>query len=324
MNFWKQLPNATKIYLVILAYLVFLLCGLVIFHQVRGPEGFSLSKLIPGRSKALALTQTAQTTLVQPSPTIPPGAAWLRSKTNAQVFEGPGGEYPSIAWLENDQIAEIVGVSEDQKWWAIQLPYFSQGKGWVSAEQVEVNNIANVPVLGANGESLAAGPTPASIPKVKAVTNINIRAGPDLRYQKLGTLEAEQSADIVGVSADQYWYLIKVPGTSNVQGWVSKDYVTTQDADNVPIIGAESNTQTTLAPGSAYLIAKATLNVRGGPDITFGVVGQLTQGQMAEIIGKTEDGIWLAIRMNGTDNSQGWVAAAYVEAQNLENVPVLK
>jgi len=324
MNFWKQLPNPTKIYLVIFLYLVFLLLGLVILRQGKGESGgFSIINLLPNQdSKKTTLTP------IETSPpstaTLSQNAAWLRSRTNVQIFEGPGEQYPRIAWLENDQISEIIGVSEDRRWWVIPMPYFESGKGWVSAEQVEVNNIARVPIVNPQGQDISMTPTPVNLARARAVANINIRRGPDLRFEKIDTLQIEQTAEILGKSPDGFWYLIKVPATTNVQGWVSKDYVVTENADNVPIITSDSGSQSTMAPGSPYLLAKVTVNVRSGPDTTFALVGQLNAGQMAEIVGKNADASWWAITLPGSENTQGWVAAAFVDAKNTGNVPTIK
>jgi uncharacterized protein YraI len=189
---------------------------------------------------------------------------------------------------------------------------------------VEVNNTADVPVVGSGENPIAGGATPENLPMVKAIANVNVRSGPDLRYQKIATLEIDANAEIVGVSADNFWWLIKVPGTENLQGWISSDYVIAQNADDVPVVGTQTGFQATLGPGSAFLTAAATVNVRAGPDVTFAVVGQLNPGELAEIVGKTEDGIWWAINFPGVADNQGWVAAAYVEAQNTQNVPVIK
>jgi len=325
MNFWKQVPNATKIYLVILIYLLFLLSGLVILRQSRDTEGTSwLSRLLSRKEDPNMVSSMPNAETIQPTPTYPADKAWLRARTNTRIYEGPGAEYPEIAWLENDQTSEIVGVSPDGAWWAISLQYFSRGLGWVSNQEVEVNNSLNTPVLGPDGALAVTQTAPASLAKARAIANINIRSGPDLKYKKIGTLEIDQSATIIGVSTDRFWWLIKVPGSENVQGWVARDYVIVQNAEDVPIVGSESSFVSTLSPSSPYLIAKAPLNVRAGPDVTFALIGQLNQGQLAEIIGKTEDGIWWAIRYPGGENDQGWVAAAYSEAQNAEDVPVIK
>ncbi len=323
MNFWKQIPNATRIYLVILIYLVFLLCGLIFLRQSRDSSGeFFVSKILMRFDKGSSATSTFEAFASLPTQTYSPQTAWLRARTNVQIYQGPGSEYPSVAWLESDQTSEIIGVSENEQWWAIKLPYLSEGRGWVSAEQVEPHNVENVEILENAGESPIATTT-INLAKAKAISNINIRSGPDLKYRKIGTLEIDQSAVILAELADGYWWLIKVPGTENLQGWISKDYAVAQNADNIPIIDGQANSQTTLTSGSPFLTANATVNIRSGPDITSTIIGTINQGQVAEIVGRTSDGIWWAISFSAAENQRGWVAAAYVKAENAENVPVI-
>jgi len=326
MNYWKQLPGATKIYLVVFVYLALVLLGLVVFRELRaGSNGLRLGRSAE-HTETLAGTPGPDGTLaaVEATRTLRPGAAWLRARTNVQVYDGPGEEYPSLAWLEDDQTAEVVGTNEERTWWVIELQYFSSGRGWVSGELVEISDSANVPIV-ADNYTLEANGTPASLTaSAKAIANINIRSGPDLKYQKIGTLELGQTAEILGTSGDHYWFLIKIPGKENEQGWVSRDYVIAQNADDIPVVGANTTFQATIAPGTPSLTAQATVNVRAGPSVTFAVIGQLQQGESAEIVGKTEDGIWLAIRFSGAENQRAWVAAAYVQARNVEKAPVLK
>ncbi len=200
---------------------------------------------------------------------------------------------------------------------------FATGMGWVLKSEVEFNRTEFVQVITPELAIQPFATTSDQIPTGKAIANINIRSGPDLKYQKIGTLEIDKSAEIIGMSADEFWYLIKIPGTENLQGWVSRDYVIVQHADKVSIVGENNNFESTLSPSSAYLLAKATLNVRNGPDITFAVIGQLESGELAEILGKTSDGLWWAIQFPGAADEQGWVASAYADAKNVENVPVI-
>jgi uncharacterized protein YraI len=326
MNIWKQLPNATKIYLVLLVYLVVLLCGLIVFRQTKNSsEVFSLKGIFSRENQVASLTQTIETgPQVTTTLQFSENAAWLRAKTNVQIFDGPGEGFTGIAWLEDDQTAAVVGVNEDKTWWVVEVPYFAEGRGWVPNELVEVNNGENVPIVGADMGKPVGSSEAEDFPIAKAIANINIRSGPDLRYQKIGTLEIDQTAKILGASADNYWFLIVVPGTDDIQGWISRDYVIAQNEDKIPVVGSDPGFQSTLQPGSAFLTSTATVNVRAGPSLTFAVIGQLNEGQIAEIVGKTEDGIWWAIKFPGADNQRGWVAAAYVNAQNTADVPVIK
>ena len=53
-----------------------------------------------------------------------------------------------------------------------------------------------------------------------------------------------------------------------------------------------------------------TVNVRSGPGIDFLVVGQLTVGEAAPVIGRTNDSDWLMLDLAGTTV---WVYAAFVD-----------
>jgi uncharacterized protein YraI len=77
-------------------------------------------------------------------------------------------------------------------------------------------------------------------------------------------------------------------------------------------------------PGKPFLTAVWNVNIRAGPGTEYAVVGTLNQGASAEIVGISADGLWWAILYDGTQNGRGWVAAAYVQANNTANVPVLK
>ncbi len=175
-----------------------------------------------------------------PTATFVPGSAILQATENTPVLEGPGDQYPVIAFLENNQSARIIGVSQDKRWWAIDLPYFANGRGWVSANKVKVENANNVQVITLETETPAGEVTPGSGASVMAIANVNVRSGPDTRYMKIGNISKGQTVDVVGVSEDQYWWLVKLPGTKNVQGWISRDYVVASHTDNVPVIGSQS------------------------------------------------------------------------------------
>jgi uncharacterized protein YraI len=325
MSFWKQVPTATKIYLAVLVYLILLLIGLVIVRVTNGSiQESSLWKLLAHRQNNRQTTLTPPLPVFAPTATFPPGTAILHAMGNTQVMEGPGDQYAVLALLENDQAARIIGISQDKKWWVIDLPYFANKRGWVSVDKVKAENAANVQVVTQETAMPAELVTPGSEATVLAIANVNVRSGPDIKYMKIGNIKKGQSADVVGVSEDQFWWLVRLPDTKNVQGWISRDYVVARNTANVPVIGSQAGAEQTLSPGTPYLVAVMSVNVRTGPDITFAVVGQLNQGQLAEITGVTRDGLWWAIKYPAAEGSQGWVAAAYVKTENTGNVPVIK
>ena len=52
------------------------------------------------------------------------------------------------------------------------------------------------------------------------------------------------------------------------------------------------------------------LNLRGGPDTTFGIRAKLMSGEKLNLLGRNEKGTWLAV--STLDGATGWVATEYV------------
>lgn len=74
---------------------------------------------------------------------------------------------------------------------------------------------------------------------------------------------------------------------------------------------------------SGRVTAPLGVNIRVGPGTQFPIVGIAPQGAEGEIIGRSVDGLWWAVSVPSAPNSLGWVAAAYVEATNVDAVPVM-
>jgi len=326
----SRIPLVTKIYLVTLGCLGAVLLILVLLRAADVTFDLNdVRAMFPGRETdaAAQLTTTPQQTQTI-QPTYPPNVPWLKAVTNAPIYDIPGGASQPAAILVNGETAPILGASADRQWWAIPVPYFVNGRGWVAAGQVAVENGDQAPVLDAETAGGNQTLPTEQIPVAQAVANVNVRSGPDLSFDKIGMLNTDQEAEIVGISQDGMWWVINLPGDQGKTGWVAKDYIVARNEDNVPVMSLESAAKggavASPQPGKASLTAAWTVNIRSGPGKEYAVVGTLQQNQTAEIVGVSEDTIWWAIRFNNGDNDTGWVAAAYVEAQNTQNVPVLK
>lgn len=326
----SQIPMVTKIYLMILGYLGVLLIILVLLRSAGKSLAWeNIQALLPGGGTDVVGEQTGTP---QPSqivePTYPPDVPWLRAVTNASIYDAPGGTTQPVAMLVSGQTARVVGASADRQWWAISMPYFDKGQGWVAAGQVSVQNPDQAPVVGAEGAANSAPVPTEQMPVALAVANVNVRSGPDMRFDKIGLLENGKEAEITGISPDGLWWAIRLPGDEKRIGWVAKDYIIARNDDNIQVMSLESAAEggavSSPQPGRAFLTAAWTVNIRAGPGKQYAIVGTLQQGQTAEIVGMSEDTIWWAIRFESAEGETGWVAAAYAEAENTQNVPVLK
>jgi PKD repeat protein/uncharacterized protein YraI len=86
--------------------------------------------------------------------------------------------------------------------------------------------------------------------------NVNIHSGPGSQYPIIGILAQGQSAEVVGVSPDRAWWAIKYPppgpspteGAIDGQGWVEAQFVTAENAQNVPVVQPPPAPTPTAAP----------------------------------------------------------------------------
>ncbi len=89
------------------------------------------------------------------------------------------------------------------------------------------------------------------------------------------------------------------------------------DAPAVELAAAEDDVPT------GRVVPEAGVNVRTGPGTAYDVWGVAAQDTIGEIIGVSEDGEWWVANVPDAPAGQGWVAAAYVEATNADDVPVI-
>lgn len=90
--------------------------------------------------------------IVLPAPEEGEASGTITAPDGVFVRTGPGTEYPDIGAVAFGVTGEIVGVSEDGEWWAINVPVTPEspdGIGWISAQFVDAVNTENVPVITA-------------------------------------------------------------------------------------------------------------------------------------------------------------------------------
>ena len=77
--------------------------------------------------------------------------------------------------------------------------------------------------------------------------------------------------------------------------------------------------------GTPTATALEPINVRTGPGKEYESLGVASIGEIAEIIGKSEDGKYWVVKLSTeiSPDGRGWVLATYVKAENAENVPVI-
>jgi uncharacterized protein YraI len=75
---------------------------------------------------------------------------------------------------------------------------------------------------------------------VEALDAINVRSGPGMDYPSYGVAPKGMRLEVTGKSEDGGWWVVKIP-TQYVaagEGWVSDDYVKTENTGDVPLVPA--------------------------------------------------------------------------------------
>ena len=157
----------------------------------------------------------------------------------------------------------------------------------------------------------------ASLPTEVAVQPgvvINVRSGPSTEYRVIGSLGAGVFAPVLGKSLDDQWWHIRYYGKL---GWVSAEYAQPVGAPEDVVAEAGAITVPEVSVGRGDLV-----NVRSGPGTGYDILGRLSGGQRAGIIGKSDNDEWWQIRYGG---QPAWVSARYVRAiGDVRTVPTVQ
>jgi uncharacterized protein YraI len=164
-----------------------------------------------------------------------------------------------------------------------------------------------------------------------AVANFNtfIYSGPGENYAVYGAFLGGRTALVIGKSEDGGWWAVSVPLAQGGAGWVDTNWVTVTNAGNVPVLPTPPLPPVAglPAPGPDDPQVRTIVNtaVRSGPGDDYPAYGIAPAGRSAQVLGKSQDSQWWVIRIDPAlvGAGYGWIAAAYVMAENTSGVPVV-
>lgn len=184
-----------------------------------------------------------------------------------------------------------------------------------------ISTATQTPVLSETATPLSAQPTPPQVNPVEGVTStqINVRAEPSTAGNVLGIIPANTKVEITGKDPGENWWQINYPQGVDGKGWVTAQYITTTAEPEVPVIGGDK-----MDPNHGNVaIIQQQINVRSGPGTDFNSLGTLNPQDVVSLTGKDSNGAWLQIDFSAGPEGKGWVNAAFVQAQGVENLPIL-
>lgn len=182
------------------------------------------------------------------------------------------------------------------------------------------------------GESQAAvNPLTAS---VTALT-LNVRQGPGTTFAIIGRLTRGTEVTVSGRSADSAWlYICCVPETQ-VNGWISAQFVTpnytVEQLDALPVDdgttligGIGGSASITSSTTITAVVSVPALNARAAPSTDAAILGRFTSGAQLTVLGRNSAGDWWLVccAPNGAGNV--WVASSFVQSNaSAEQMAVL-
>lgn len=170
----------------------------------------------------------------------------------------------------------------------------------------------------APSQTLTPTPQQENRPLVAGITTtqLNVRDKPSAAGKPLGMIGVFSKVQIVGKASGGGWYQILYAEAEGGKGWVRAEYVQVQAGDALQIVEVKPEA------GSGVLgLAAKKVNVRKEAGTDSEALGTLNPQDLILITGRNADGKWLQIEFSAAPGGRGWVAAEFVQAESIEEVP---
>jgi uncharacterized protein YgiM (DUF1202 family) len=143
------------------------------------------------------------------------------------VRNGPGTEYESLGQLNGGEKVQIASKNKAGTWYQILYAPASSGRGWVTAQYVQVKTGVEIP--------LEATATPAG-PTGVVLQRLNVRSGPGTTFDTLGTVEAKTVLFLTGKNGTASWFQIDYAAGPGGRGWVTAQYIQTEASASLQVL----------------------------------------------------------------------------------------
>ena len=222
--------------------------------------------------------------------------------TILNVRSGPGTEYEIVTTVSQGTRAEIIGIGPQDEWFLVELDslddpaWIYQDLTTVVGSLAGVRRVASWQVGQPSSDTEFERPIAVTYPSL-----VNVREGPGESYSVLKAVGQGTRARIMGISPDENWYLVDIDGLDQL-GWIREDLtVLVGSLDNVKEITAEEIEMLPVAIANTAL-----LNVRSGPDTSYGLVTTISEGTWVEVIGVNAQSDWFKVKYDEV-GGQGWI-----------------
>ncbi len=236
-----------------------------------------MPNLLKARIKHATLLALAVLSLALPARAD--GATVYVGDRTLNLRAGPGLTFPSIAELYPGEALTVLG--NNGLWLNVQRA--TGQSGWV------------------NGFYVGSAPPASAIVQYKTVIvdtgNLNLRAGPGLKYPSLA--EIPQGELLTVLARSGLW--LNVQRANGMTGWVNRTYTRPEGvAASIPQPAA--TTQPSSSDGPFAVVNSSFVNLRTGPGFDFEVLAEMPRGEVLTVLGRSND--WINVQRS--DGQDGW------------------
>lgn len=138
---------------------------------------------------------------------------------------------------------------------------------------------------------------------------LNVRIGPGVDYERVGSLEPSEITTILGTDQTSLWY--RIPFREGY-AWVSGELIEVKvDLNKVPRYGGDFTEDISLYTfvGDATadaVVGRPIVNLRAGPGEANEIIGTVFDNDVLTVLGKNRAETWLYVRTRG--GQRGWVS----------------
>lgn len=157
--------------------------------------------------------------------------------------------------------------------------------------------------------------------KVKTTGSVNVRSGPGLDYESLGSVKKGTTFEYQGESRKDdrgvTWYRVKYDGST--KAWVSSRYATLSGASSGSSSSGSTSSGSTSAStsgkdvGYGTVKATASVNIRKGPGLSYKTLGSVSEGTVLTYRGeryRDDRGVyWYRVSYGGSNKA--WISSTY-------------
>jgi len=221
--------------------------------------------------------------------------SYVQATAQVYVRSGPGLAYQALDDLKKDEILPYCyETSYDSRGVAWYKVFYENDFAWVSSKYSTLHN-----------NMIFATPDTY----VRATASVNLRKGPGVSYQDIGTLARGEQVLYLDQSAKDtkgnVWYKVKYYTMG--EGWVCGLYAELVTGTSAGVAETE-----TVVTGTYVEATDGKSNLRKGPGLTYDDVETMQVGEIATYLGAyatDERGVlWYYVRFEG---QVGWVSSRY-------------